>query len=233
MKSVVVHLITGLDTGGAEVMLFRLLTTIDQQRFHSQVISLTNVGAMGERIRQLGIPVQALGMRPGVPHPLAVLRLSRWLRQSKPALVQTWMYHADLIGGLAAWLADVPVVWNIRHSDLNPAHIKRSTIWVARVCAWLSRWLPAAIVVNSENAKRIHVGMGYRHEKMVFIPNGFDLEQFQPDPPVGCALRRQLDLEDGVPVVGMAARYHPQKDHRTFVQAATLLCERMPEARFL
>ena len=101
----VTHIITDLSTGGAEMMLEKLLSHIDRQRFAARVISLTTSGPIGDRLEALGIPVQALGMRPGMPDPGAVVRLAGWLRSSPPALVQTWMYHADLVGGLAARLA--------------------------------------------------------------------------------------------------------------------------------
>src|SRR5262245_55988875 len=97
-------IITGLGTGGAELMLYKLLGKLDPRRFKATVISLTEVGPVGEKIRALRIPVHALGMARGIPNPLAVLRLAMWLHCLRPHLVHTWMYHADLVGGIAAKL---------------------------------------------------------------------------------------------------------------------------------
>src|SRR6478672_11602699 len=94
----ITHVITGLNTGGAEMMLFKLLSRVDRNRFAPEVVSLTSDGPVGERIRGLGIPVHAVGMVRGVPDPRGLLRLASYLRRSRPDLVQTWMYHADLIG---------------------------------------------------------------------------------------------------------------------------------------
>lgn len=230
----IVHIITGLDTGGAEMMLCELLSAMDRTVFSSEVISLMDTGPIGERIMQSGIPVQALGMRPGVPDPVAIFSLARRLRRAAPDLVQTWMYHADLIGGLAAKMAgNVPVVWGIHNSDLDPEETKRSTIWTARACAGLSRWLPRKIICCAEVARQIHVGIGYDGSRMVVIPNGFDTDKFRPDAQKRAMVRRELGIHDEALLVGMVGRFHPQKDHQNFIKAASLLHKRFPDVQFL
>ncbi|MBA3756951.1 MAG: glycosyltransferase, partial [Nitrosomonas sp.] len=128
--------ITNLDCGGAEVMLLRLLSHLDRRRFTAQVVSLVELGEIGRRIQALGIPVRALGMRRGRPSLNALFQLVRWLRQDQPHLVQTWMYHADLIGSIAAKVAGgFPVIWCIHQGDLNPENTSRLTLQTARLCA--------------------------------------------------------------------------------------------------
>ena len=142
-----VHLIAGLSTGGAEMMLYKLLSGLNPTSFQTEVVSLADVGSTRKKIEALGVTVRTLGMRPGVPNPLGLWRLAHWLRRDPPAMIQTWMYHADLIGGLAAKLAGgIPVVWNIRHSTLDPPGYKWSSRWTALACARLSRWLPTRII---------------------------------------------------------------------------------------
>lgn len=102
----IVFIITSLTTGGAETMLLKLLERLDRKRFEPAVVSLTGFGEIGSRIEALDIPVQALGMQPGaLPTPTQFVRLVRLIRAWRPEVVHTWMYHADLLGGLAArWL---------------------------------------------------------------------------------------------------------------------------------
>ncbi len=93
------------------MMLYQLLSRMDRAAFEPEVLSLTEIGPVGQKIRRLDIPVESLEMRRGVPNPLALLRLARRLRKSRPAVIQTWMYHANLVGGLAAKAAaDIPVI---------------------------------------------------------------------------------------------------------------------------
>lgn len=234
-KFTITHLITGLNTGGAETMLYKLLSGMDREAFEPRVVSLTDVGPVGEKIRALGVPVHALGMRRGVPDPRGAWRLTRLLKKDRPHLVQTWMYHADLLGGLAARLAGgvIPVVWGIRHSNLDPEGNKRTTIWTTRACAWLSHRLPAKIVCCSEASRRVHTALGYAAEKMVVIPNGFDLTAFKPDPEVREEVRRELGIPADALLIGLVGRFDPQKDHRNFVAAAALMSAAYPEVHYL
>ncbi len=227
------HVITGLCTGGSEMMLYRLLSALDRERFSPAVISLREEGPLAEKIRALGIPVKALGMRPGFANPLAQARLAGWLRAAQPALVQTWMYHADLLGGLAARWVGLPVIWGLHNNVLDRRSTKRFTFWTVKACAWFSPWLPAKIISCSAAAAESHARLGYRREKMVVIPNGFDLQAFRPDAAARASVRAELGLPDDAPLIGLVARYDPIKDHHNFVEAAAYLRQRFPEVHFL
>ena len=230
----VVHIIAGLDSDGAEKMLHRLIAGMDRTVFENEVISLTNVGPMAQQIEACGVRVRALGMKRGSANPFYLLKLAGWLRKSRPQVVQTWMYHADLVGGLAAKLAGIPgIVWNIRHSELHPETDKRSTLWTGRLCARLSRRLPKRIVCASETSRKFHSAMGYASDRMQVILNGFDLIRFKPDPEQRLETRGALEISQSVPVVGLIARKHPVKDHRNFMQAASILHREFPEVQFV
>lgn len=230
----VVHLITGLNVGGAETMLYKLLSSMDRDYFSLEVVSLTDIGPVGERIRALGVPVQALAMRRGVPDPRAIWRLASLLRQDRPQLLQTWMYHADLVGGMAAKLAgNIPLVWGVHHSNLAIGANKRTTIWTAKACARLANHLPVRIVCCAEAARQFHIALGYPAEKMQVIPNGFDLLVFKPDSAARLSVRQELGISAAAPLIGLVGRFDPQKDHRNFVQAAGRLYTKFPEVRFL
>ena len=230
----IVHIITGLDTGGAEMMLYKLVSLHDRARFDVQVISLLPAGVLGKKIQDLGIPVHSMEMRAGLPSPTTIGRLARLLRREKTDIVQTWMYHADLIGGLAARLAGIrAVLWNIRASTLRTEVIGRRTLQVAKLCGRLSHRLPAKILCCSEAGVEVHREWGYAGNKMLVIPNGFDLSRYQPDARAREAVRHELDIPLSAPVIGLIARFHPMKEHLTFVQAAEILCRSHPDAHFL
>jgi glycosyltransferase involved in cell wall biosynthesis len=230
----VTHIIAGLAPDGAEKMLHRLIAGMDSTRFESEVISLTDLGPMARQIEACGVRARALGMKRGSANPFYLLRLAGWLRKSQPQVIQTWMYHADLVGGIAARLAGLSsVVWNIRHSELHPETDKRSTLWTARACARLSRRLPKRIVCCSEASRKFHADMGYAPDRMQVIPNGFDLNRFQSDPRQRVQTREALGIPQSAPVIGLIARKHAVKDHRNFMQAAGLLHRELPEVHFV
>jgi glycosyltransferase involved in cell wall biosynthesis len=230
----ITHVITGLSAHGAETMLYRLLSASNPQEHQYEVISLTDRGAMAGKIESLGVPVRVLNMRPGVPNPIAVTRLARMLRESRPELVQTWMYHADLLGGLAARLAgNIPVVWGIHHTRVDWRDTKFLTFLTVRLCAWLSRTLPAGIVCCSQASEEAHLKLGYAAAKMRVIPNGIDVQEFRPEPAAGLALRKALGIPAEALVIGLAARFHPHKDHSTFFRAAGMLHKEFPGTHFV
>ena len=230
-----VFIVTGLATGGAEIMLLKLLERIDRRRFEPYVFSLTTKGEIGPRIEALDVPVKVVGLRPSAPlAPLTFLKFVRELAALKPDVAQTWMYHADLIGGLAARLAGVrALAWGVRNSDLSPSASKLSTRLVMRSCALASSWLPRQILFCSEASRAMHIKAGYAAKKARLLPNGFDLERFVPDATARLAIREELGLRATAQLVGLVARYDPQKNHLGFVEAAKGIVGVLPDVHFV
>jgi glycosyltransferase involved in cell wall biosynthesis len=230
----ILHLIADLSAGGAEMTLYRLLSYLDAREFPAEVVSLTGDAPLGEKIRALGVPVTGLEMKPGLPDPRLVTRVREQILRFRPDLIQTWMYHADLVGGIAAKLSGNPVViWNIRHTLVRSSDVKRSTLFVARANAFLSRSIPARIICCADAALESHAALGYAREKMSVIPNGFDLEAFRPDPVARGEVRATLGVDDSIPLIGMCGRFDLQKDHHNFLAAAGLLRALLPDAQFV
>jgi glycosyltransferase involved in cell wall biosynthesis len=224
----IVHLITDLDTGGAEVAMCRLLKAFDPSRFQSTVVSLTAGGPLAGAVETAGARLIELNMRAGRLNFAGFYHAYRVLRSLQPDIVQTWLYHADLVGLVAGRLAGVPhIVWNVRCSDLNLEQRPRRIGMMLRVLAWLSR-RPAAIVSNSVAGRRVHERLGYRPRQWNTIGNGIDTDVFRPAPARGAAFRRELNVADGTPLVGLVARFHPMKDQDTFVRAASIIAQASP-----
>lgn len=227
----VINDLNDLHRSGAENFLFRLC---ERQRGNTHhVISLGGLG-MAARFAEIGVEVDALGLRSILDLPAAIARLTHRLRQLQPDIVQTWLYRADIVGGLAARLAGVPaVVWSIRHGNLATDTNRPLTLLTAKLCAWLSASIPDAILANSAHARSIHEHFGYRSRQFDVIPNGFDLERFRPDPATRQRIRAALGLSEDAFVFGMLGRYVHQKGFAYFVDAAGKLSRSWPSARFV
>lgn len=229
----ILHVITALETGGAETFLCRLLEKLPRERFKSLVASLVRPGHLGGRIRAQGVPLANLGLRRGLPLPGAVKKLMGIIDDFRPDLVQTWLYHADLLGLAAVRLSvDVPLVWNLRCADLSAARPPLLTRLTAWACARLSR-LPDAVVANSEAARDLHLAKGYRPREFLVLDNGVDPEIFRPDPLARAQVRKELGVDPQAPLVGLLARFDPLKDHAGFCAAAAQVAQALPQARFL
>lgn len=230
----VMHIINDLSIGGAEMMLYKLLAETDRERFEPVVISLIDRGALRERIEGLGIAVHTLGMKPGLPSPLGLWRLIRLMRRVKPDLVLGWMYHSCLAAQLANFFLPqrAPVLWGIHYSISSLASEKKLTAAVIRVCALLSK-LPAHIIFVSRASQAQHKSLGYRLDNSCVIPNGINVAEFIPSGESRSSVRSELGLAKDALLIGLMGRYHPMKDHATFLQAAALISKKHPETHFL
>lgn len=216
----ILFVITGLSKGGAEAMLLKVIERIDRNQFSPYVISLTDIGYIGEELLKLRIPVTAYGLSSTYPNPLFIFKLIKKIKEIKPDIVHTWMYHADFLGGLAAKFSGVKnIAWCIRHSNLEKSVNKSSTLLIAKICARLSYLIPKKIVVCSEVSKHIHAEFGYCLDKMFVIPNGFDIDNFKPNFKLGEQVRLELGVDQKTPLIAIIGRYHPQKNYLGFLDA--------------
>ena len=219
----VLHIITGLGQGGAESVLFRLATYPGADVEHV-IVSLTDEGIYGERLRAAGVAVHALGMKRGRVSLGGFMALRSLIAATRPHAVQTWMYHADLIGGLAARLAGVrAIAWGIRNSGEHLERSSRSARLVLRACALLSGRIPKAIVCAAQKSAQRHADKGYDRERMVVIANGYDLSRYAPNDEARQRVRAQWGLPQDVPAIGCVARWDPLKDHANLLRAIAAL----------
>src|SRR5690349_21003662 len=201
-KIKIVHVINSFEFGGAEAMLCNLLLRTDRARFEPSVVALIDDMSVAGPVINAGIPIAVMGMRPGIPSPLGVARLARHFRRVRPAIVQTWMDHSNLIGGLASRLATrAPVVWGVHHSDHVRALTKPTTLMTVGACARLSNHLPTRIVFCSEHARNLYAQRGFAAAKLDIIPNGFDTGRFRPDAMARAKIRKELGIDDATPLI--------------------------------
>jgi glycosyltransferase involved in cell wall biosynthesis len=223
----VLHLITGLETGGAERMLLHLVSRADHARLRPVVVSMTGPGTMGALIERAGVPLRSLGMRRGVPDPRGIARLARILREFRPAVLQTWLYHADLLGLIVRRLGLVPhLVWGLQGTETIDTPVVR------RLLAWFSA-SPDAVVTVSRVGQRFHERIGYRPRRWVHLPNAFDTAALRADAEARRHGRAALGIGEDRVAILLPARYHPMKDHGNFLAAAARLAPAHPEALFV
>jgi len=228
----VVHVIAGLQAGGAESVLLRLVAN-DRGNRHV-VISLTGEGKYGAPLRAAGVTVHALGMPRGRVTLHGWRELRRLLAAYRPDVVQTWMYHADLVGGVAARLARVPrVCWGIRAGEILWTRGQRLTATIRVVNAALSWIIPDRVICNSARAAALHRSIGYSRRKLRVVPNGVDTTVFRPDAARREQGRAAWRVPPGVPLLGAVGRDTPYKDHGTLIAALRSLRDQDVDFRFV
>mgnify|MGYP000028121074 CR=1 FL=1 len=124
----VVHIVTDLNVGGAQVMLHRLVAGLQAQGVGNTIISLGGMTEHFEPLRRQGVDLQCLGMQARRRGVTGFLRLCQLLRSARPDVVHTWMYHANLIGGVAAILLIGTAAWYWLYGGTPPVQYKTGLV---------------------------------------------------------------------------------------------------------
>ena len=207
-------------------MLKRLIVQhIDNPNYHHTVASLCDVGPVGQQLRESGVEVRAFGLNSILQFPGVFFRLFKFIRNQHPDIVQTWMYHADFIGGIAARFAGCSkVIWGIRNTELFSGNGVSLTIgWIMKLCAILSGIIPHTILCVAQRAKKTHADAGYSRNKLIVLSNGFDVEAYKPELGDRDNIRQSLNIPLDALIVGSIGRFNEYKDHRNFILSAEKL----------
>jgi len=221
MSKKIVHIIIGLNVGGAELMLKRLVLYSQQKgKFSHEVISLTDLGVIGKDLKEAGIRVYTLNMSSLLSIFSIYFSLKKLLKEIKPDIVQTWMYHADFLGGLAAKSLDIQkIIWGIRTTDVTQG-ASRLTVILRKICAKLSYSVPTDIVCAAHVSKDVHIKIGYDASKMHVIPNGFELDKLVATVEDRNKIREEFNIPRDATVIGSVGRFNVVKNQKLFVEVA-------------
>jgi len=215
-------------------MLTRLAGAFCERGVETVVISMMDEGVMGPSIRQSGAKLYTLGMSRGIPSIGSIRKLTCILKQEKPDLLHTWLYHADLLGLIAGRLARTPhIAWNIRCSNMDMSDYSLLSRAMVPLLARLSS-VPDSVFVNSKKGQALHQQKGYHPRVWTIIPNGFDLAEFQPlNTSQSNPFESELGIGPNKKLIGIIGRYDPMKDHATFLNAASRVVTEQPESQFI
>tara|TARA_A100001015_G_scaffold317519_1_gene434715 strand:- start:5198 stop:6322 length:1125 start_codon:yes stop_codon:yes gene_type:complete len=229
----ILFLITGLNVGGAENVLFRFLTKIDRKKYKVKVISLIELGPIAYKINDLDIEVVSIKMKSIFSLPKSIFLFLKKTKEFNPDLIHAFMTHAALISSLASIFHKRSViVWNIFCNDLSLRANSFLTTIMMKICSFLSYKVPKKIIVDSKSAFTAHKNAGYASIKMNIVNNGVDTEYFKPNKSLDKKYKEKFFKTDDF-IIGMIARYHPVKAHDIFLKAASIVTKEKKNIKFL
>ena len=217
---------TSLTMGGEEVLLVEIIRRMNRARCTPELCCLKERGPLGDILADAGTPVFDQLMT----HKYDVRvwqRLTNLFRKRRIDAVVTVGTGGDKMfwGRLAAWRANVPVIVSSIHSTGWPIRVE----WVNRRLAPMT---DAFIAVAEKHGEHIIENEGCPREKVRVIPNGVDIDIFQPQER-NTALRAELGLPAGAPVAGLVAVFREEKNHGRFLRVAQAVHNQLPTAHFL
>ena len=218
----VLHIITGLGDGGAEALLYRMCK-FDKEHNHV-VISLMDEQKYGPLLKEIGVVVYTLSFPKGKIKFSGFFKLYKLIKQIKPDVVQTWLDHADMIGGIVARLAGIKnIVWGVHHTALVKGESKLSTIFISKINVFLSYFIPKKIIYCAQESKKAQEKIGYKKAKGIVVLNGYDIEGFTQNDSLSAEVRNDLSINADSFLIGHVGRYDPQKDLSNLIEAFALL----------
>lgn len=221
----IIHIITGLGVGGAEMVLFNLLSGLNtDDRYRHLVVCLGSPDKMGDKICALGVSVEYLNMPKGRPTFQGLLRLIKIFRKFDSPIIQGWLYHGNLAASCAALLSfkSYTLFWSIHNSLTRLESEKPFTRRIIYLLGFLS-FLPRNIIYVAQLSARQHEEIGYRRDRTILLPNGYDTNIFKPDPDAKFRLRNELKIPGNTKIIGVVGRWDWSKDHMNFLSALSLV----------
>ena len=227
------HIITSLNIGGAETMLFRLIKHRSDLLESTIVISLTKNGEIGKALEAMGVKVLSLEMNNWLSIFKTLLKLKKIIQNEKPSIIHTWMYHANVLGGIASYLAkNKNIIWSIRRSEYTRKE-SLSTFVVMKIGAIFSNIIPKVIVHVAESGLKNHQKYGYKSNNTLVIPNGFDLEKLKRNQVIRKKIRHELNVCDEQILIGCVGRFHESKGYETLISSAADILKLHKNVKYL
>jgi glycosyltransferase involved in cell wall biosynthesis len=208
----ILFVINVLTRGGAEVQVLRLARGMQSRGWHVTVVSMIEPESMVEPFEQSGIDVLCLGMKPGIPNPMAILRLRKIISDLRPQVVHSHILHANVLARITRVLASFPVLVCTAHN------IKESGKRLERLYQYTDGMADLTTNVSQAGVDRYISASLAPQDRIRFIPNGLDLSHFQPSPEIRARMRQALDLGDKFVWLGIG-RFEDAKDYPNMFRA--------------
>jgi len=215
----IVHIISGLKSGGAERSLFNICNSNINNYFKQSVICLGDKAIYGDKLEELGVEVYYLNFK-NSNKLYASLNFKNIIIKISPDIVQGWMTHGNFASVLAYFiLAGRPsLFWNIRQTVYKLKHEIILTRFLFLINILLSR-IPNRIISNAKISIRQLIKFGYKIDSFILIPNGFDTNYWKPDHNLRQIERNKLKFNDNDFVLGYVGRYHPMKNIKLLLES--------------
>ena len=222
-KIKIIHIISSLEKGGAQGLLFEIIKNLNKPKYHHMIISLKPGNAYEEITRSNNINVVSMHLN-FLNLANSFVRIVRMVKKFKPNIIQSWMYHADFLTIiLKPFLSASNIIWSFHHA--NPRNNRKSSVFIARICSKFSNIVPESIIACSNLTKLEHINFGYSPKKIIVINNGVDTDKFNYEP--------KIPISRDEPVIGFIGRWHQIKGHEIFIKAAKILSNNISAPRFI
>ncbi|MCH8229256.1 MAG: glycosyltransferase [Chloroflexi bacterium] len=226
--------IRSLQIGGSERQVVTLTKSMAALGVEVHVVTIVSGGPLENDLADVpNVQVHSLGGSGLTGRLQYLFRLRSFIKSNRFDAVYGFLPTPNLALLVARTIRHRPsIAWGVRSSSLDLSQYSSRVKWTMRLERWLSG-LADRVITNSKAALEEYRRKGFSPSKLVHVPNAIDVERFKPDPDAGMSARKELEIPDEAPLIGLFARLHPMKDHLTFLRAARILVDISPDMRFI
>jgi glycosyltransferase involved in cell wall biosynthesis len=209
----ILHIITSLTYGGAQETLYNIIVNQQSSKIEHIVLSLRNFSVYGKSLKEKNIKCYELNINQNKINIIPkFFKLIKIIKAEHPALIQTWMYHSDFIGSIISYLTKTPIYWCLVNYSLEKNTTKLNTRIIAKLCSFLSYFIPLKIISCSRNASKLHIDIGYKNNIFKHIDLGIFLSKEKKN-------YNKKFIKNETFVLGCIGRWDPQKNHKNLIKA--------------
>lgn len=231
-----------LNIGGPALHVMNLWRRLDSARFQQILVvgsEREGEGSLLAQARSQGIDPVVIrelvtALTPHVRDVVALVKLCRLIRQTRPHIVHTHTAKAGFLGRLAARLCGVPVIVHTYHGHVLRGYFGPiTTRLVRRVERMLAGITDRIVAVSAQVKLELAAYEVAAPDKISVIPLGLELEPFLSSSGFRGELRRELGFGAADPIVGIVGRIVPIKNHGLFLRAAARIARESANCRFV
>lgn len=229
-RIVVMLMVNSLGGGGAEQQLLELVRGIDKDRFKPIVVTLYPGRALESMVKEVpGVEYICLNRKNKYDFSI-LFKVLRLLRQKQVDIVQPFLTPSTFFGLLPALINCTPVkVVTERCGVRVNTHLGNKLY--RKIEDYFTRFAEH-VVPNSQAGRSYLIGRGIDPNRIKLIYNGVNLQRLSPNPAKVAKIRKSMELPPDGMVVGITASLSPAKNHATFIEAAQLIHQTMPQTKF-
>lgn len=231
----ILHVITTLERGGAQRVLFDLIkNNLDKKIIHI-VICLSIETKYTSVFRSNGIKVFHLNGLNIIQSIGILFKLVKKILEIRPDLINSWLYHSDLLASIATLLVpkSIPIIWSIHHSSKKLTGESLHTKISLKLLTLISHLVPKKIIYCSNFANEIHRKLGYKDDKSIIIDNSVDTSIFYPNNNYKHEIRNLIKIKNEEILIGLIARNDPNKGIDMFLKVIKALSKKKTNYKFM
>lgn len=225
-KISVMNIISSLSVGGREKVVIDMLNGLNDDIFTLSLCCLKKAGPILDYLKNSNMELFFLNKKDGIDFGI-IFKLTKILMMQKPDIVHTHNPGAFIYGSIAAKLANIPVIVNTEHGYGNVISLKKKMVEY-----YLIKHTSKTIAVSDDLKKKISDGSEWCQDKIITIHNGIDCEKFKSYKEIR-KIRESFNFKENDIIVGNVARLSEVKDHRTLIDAFSIVCSKFNNSKLV